>query len=81
METQPVTNDRRPFSAGALVAIVVVAMATVILRDRAWLVMPPVVFAVSIAYMRLDGRQPLTAGWVLFAAALALALGVFLRFV
>jgi len=76
-----VTNDRRPLSAGALVAIVVSAMAAVMLRDRAWWVMPPLVFAASLAYMRLDRRQPLTAGWVLFAAALAIALGLFLRFV
>lgn len=75
------TNDRFQLSAAALVAIVVVAMATVVLRDRAWWVMPPVVFAASLAYMRLDHRQPLTARWVLFAAALAIALGLFLRFV
>jgi hypothetical protein len=80
VEAEQVTDNRRPLSAGALVAIVIVAMATVALRDRAWWVIPPVAFAVSLAFMRLDGRQPLTAGWVLFAAALAIALGVFLRF-
>jgi hypothetical protein len=76
-----VTADGRSLSAGVLVAIILLAMATAGLRDRAWWVMPPLVFAGSLAFMRLDRRQPLTAGWVLFVAALAIALGVFLRFV
>jgi len=59
--------------------IVAAAVTTVILGTRAWWIMPPVVFAGSIAYMLIDRRRPLTTGLVLFAAAASIALGAFLR--
>jgi len=59
--------------------IAAAAITTVILGKRAWWIMPPVVFAGSIAYMLIDRRRPVTTGLVLFAAAVAIALGAFLR--
>jgi len=57
----------------------VTGFATPALGDRAWWVIPPVAFAFLIALMALDGRRPLTVGWLALAAVVAVAIGAFLK--
>lgn len=73
------TNDRR-LPAGVLIAIVVTGMATVALGRHAWWIVPSAVFVGTIAYAAIDRRRPLTLGWVLFVALIAIVLGIVLRF-
>ena len=57
----------------------VTGLAIPALGERAWWVIPPVAFAFLIGFMALDGRRPLTFGWLGLAAALAVAIGAFLK--
>jgi hypothetical protein len=66
-----------------LVSIMIVAfitgMMTAALGDRAWIVMPPVALVLMLVMMAMDGRRPITMRWVLGAALMSLAIGVFLK--
>lgn len=72
-----------PLSQRDTITIVVVSavagFATPALGDRAWWVVPPVMFAVLLTPMVLDGRRPLTFKWVGLAAIVAVAMGAFLK--
>jgi hypothetical protein len=66
-----------------LVTIVIVSAilgsVTVVLGDRAWIVLPPVAFLLMLVMVAVDGRKPIPPRWVLGAALLAVAMGVFLK--
>jgi nitrate/nitrite transporter NarK len=63
------------------VAVVVLSLGllTPLAGERAWWIMPLLVFAISLLLVLLDGRRPLSARWVLGAAGVAVAMGAFLR--
>jgi hypothetical protein len=57
----------------------ILGSVTVALGDRAWIVMPPVAFLLMLVMVAVDGRKPITPRWVLGAALMAVAMGVFLK--
>jgi hypothetical protein len=61
------------------IVAVITGMMTAALGDRAWIVMPPLAFVLMLVMMAMDGRRPVTPRWVLGAALMAVAMGVFLK--
>ena len=57
----------------------ILGMMVVPLGDRAWIVMPPVMFLTMLGMMAMDGERRLTLRWVLLAAAGCLAAAAFLK--
>ena len=77
-DTQAVEQPPRLGVMGIL-RIIAVVFLTATLGERAWWIMPPIVFIGFIVVALVDRRRPLTVRWVLLFAAVAVALGVVLK--
>lgn len=61
------------------VAILLLAFLVVPLGDRAWWIIPPVGFVLLLVLIVIDVQKPLTPKRVMLAAAMSVAIGVFLK--